>query len=73
MPFKVSILLFKQFYGQSGEAYWWRVFYQRSLPRLVKLKDHLFNHLINELMTKVFVEQPLALPGSAKYFKEKKL
>ena len=23
--------------------------------------------LINELMTEVFVEQPLALPGSAKY------
>ena len=25
------------------------------------------NELLNELITKVFVEQPLALPGSAKY------
>ena len=23
------------FFGQSGEAYWWRVCYQRGLPRLV--------------------------------------
>ena len=23
------------FLGQSGEAYWWRVCYQRGLPRLV--------------------------------------
>ena len=27
------------------------------------------NQLINQLITKVFVEQPLALPGSAKYEK----
>ena len=26
---------FSFFFGQSGEAYWWRVFYQRGLPRLV--------------------------------------
>ena len=23
------------FFGQSGEAFWWRVSYQRGLPRLV--------------------------------------
>ena len=28
-------------------------------------KDDPLSELINELMTKVFVEQPLALPGSA--------
>ena len=25
------------FFGQSGESYWWRVCYQRGLPRLVSL------------------------------------
>ena len=25
------------FFLQSGEAYWWRVFYQRGLPRLVQI------------------------------------
>ena len=26
------------FFGQSGEVYWWRVCYQRGLPRLVLVK-----------------------------------
>ena len=26
---------FFSFFGQSGRAYWWRVCYQRGLPRLV--------------------------------------
>ena len=29
--------LFLFFSGQSGEAYWWRVCYQRGLPRLVSI------------------------------------
>ena len=29
------IFFFFFFFGQIGEAYWWRVCYQRGLPRLV--------------------------------------
>ena len=29
--------------------------------------NELINELINELMTRLFIEQPLALPGSANY------
>ena len=32
----MSHILFLIFFGQSGEAYWWRVCYQRGLPRLVQ-------------------------------------
>ena len=28
------VTFFFFFCGQSGEAYWWRVYYQRGLPRL---------------------------------------
>ena len=31
----VSHVICHNFFGQSGEAYRWRVFYQRGLPRLV--------------------------------------
>ena len=31
----VTCHFFSSFFGQSGEAYWWRVCYQRGLPRLV--------------------------------------
>ena len=30
------------FFGQSGEAYRWRVCYQRGLPRLVLLQEYFF-------------------------------
>ena len=33
----VMFLFFLFFFGQSGEAYRWRVCYQRGLPRLVSL------------------------------------
>ena len=33
----VSRVTCHMFFGQSGEAYWWRVCYQRGLPRLVFL------------------------------------
>ena len=29
------LFIYLFFFGQSGEAYWWRVCYQRGLPRLV--------------------------------------
>ena len=39
----MSILIFLFiFYGQSGEAYWWRVSYQWGLPRLVYQQMLLF-------------------------------
>ena len=31
----VSLFFSSSFFGPSGGAYWWRVCYQRSLPRLV--------------------------------------
>ena len=34
-PVRYHILFFYFFSGQSGEASWWRVCYQRGLPRLV--------------------------------------
>ena len=30
------VVVFCCFFGQSGEAYWWRVCYERGLPRLVQ-------------------------------------
>ena len=34
------------FFGQSGEAFWWRVCYQRGLPCLVKSPDQ-YSELVN--------------------------
>ena len=38
----VTCHFFLFFFGQSGEAYWWRVCYQRGLPRLVLVRQWLF-------------------------------
>ena len=51
----VIIIIF--FFGQSGEAYWWSVCYQRGLPRLVLVFSNLnlyhleqtACHMINEV------------------------
>ena len=42
------VVFFLVFFGQSGEAYWWRVCYQRGLPRLVlgKLSGYTRRNLI---------------------------
>ena len=39
----MSFFYFYFFFGQSGEAYWWRVCYQRGLPRLVLFIDCMEN------------------------------
>ena len=36
------LFFFFFFFGQSGEAYWWRVCYQRGLPRLNVVKTPLY-------------------------------
>ena len=36
------VTFFFFFFGQSGEAYWWRVCYQWGLPRLVCLDGEVF-------------------------------
>ena len=36
------ILLFLLLFGQSGEAYWWRVCYRWGLPRLVSIQGCFF-------------------------------
>ena len=41
-----NLIFFFFFLGQSGEAYQWRVCYQRGLPRLV-LSDKIGKNLIN--------------------------
>ena len=53
--------------GQSGGVSRWRVCYQRGLPRLVlKIFGKRVTQSVNELMTKVFVEQPPGYTGSVK-------
>ena len=37
-PLFFLLFSFLSFFGQSGEAYRWRVYYQRGLPRLVFLR-----------------------------------
>ena len=32
------------FFGQSGQAYWWKVCYQQGLPRLVYISQHQTNY-----------------------------
>ena len=34
------------FFRQSGEAYWWRVSYQRGLPRLVYFGVHQEHYIL---------------------------
>ena len=48
----INIFIYFIFFGQRGEAYRWRVCYQRGLPRLVLIyldnKDSVVLRLLNE-------------------------
>ena len=42
-------LFFFFFFGQGGEAYRWRVCYQRGLPRLVYYQLGIFTYVVDHL------------------------
>ena len=46
------------FFGQSGLVYWWRVCYQRGLPRQVSNKNSL---MVNSLLSAIFAMRVLTL------------
>ena len=48
----MSHFLFCFVFLQCGEAYWWRVCYQRGLSRLVLLKSSLFGDILGSLHNK---------------------
>ena len=52
----IYLFIFYLFFGQSGEAYRWRVCYQRGLPRLVFTHTAYYNYLVLQTLTEYIIQ-----------------